>query len=105
MQTDKQCDLQIKSLRQHTEIGEGCYIDADWAGEPGMGKYGDGVIVDRGAIVFGHLMTHNGEAFHVNFGKVNLASGAVVSARSGIFPGASLKAGEVIPSGEMKMAA
>ena len=50
-------------------------------------------------------MTHNGEAFYVNFGKVSLASGAVVSARSGIFPGANLKAAEVIPSGEMKMAA
>lgn len=85
-------------------MGEGCYIDADWAGEPGMAKYGNGAIADRGSIVFGHLMVHNGEAFNVNFDNVSIGAGAVVSARSGVFPGTSLKAGEVVPSGEMRMA-
>ena len=97
--------MQLDSLRAYgVEVGQGCYIDAEWAGEPGMAKFGDGAIADRGSIIFGHLMVHNGEAFNVHFDVVNLGPGSVVSARSGIFPGASLKAGEVLPSGEMRMA-
>jgi hypothetical protein len=97
--------MQIDSLRRSgVEVGEGCYIDAEWPGEPGMAKYGDGAIADRGSIVFGHLMTHNGECFNVHFNHVSVGAGAQVSARSGIFPGVNLKSGEVVPSGEMRMA-
>ena len=85
------------------KIGDGCYIDAEWAGEPGMATYGNGAIADRGSIVFGHLMIHDGEAFNVHFDTVSLGPGSVVSARSGIFPGSNLKAGEVLYSGEMRM--
>lgn len=89
--------------RYGLKIGDGCYIDADWVGEPGVASYASGAIADRGSIVFGHLMTHDGEAFNVHFDSVAVGPGSVVSARAGIFPGTSLKAGEIVKSGEMRM--
>ncbi len=97
-------DVQIKSLRRTgVQVGEGCYIDSEWPGEPGMASYGDGAVADRGSIVFGHLMTHNGESFNIHFNQVSVGAGAQVSARSAIFPGVHLKGGDVVPAAEMRM--
>ena len=97
--------LQIKSLRRMgMDIGSGVYLDNEWIGEPGMVKYTNGAIADRSCIVFGHLMTHNGDHFSLKFNNVNVGPGAVVGPRAAVMPGVNLKAGESVPSGELLMA-
>ena len=80
------------------------YLDAEWIGEPGMVRYADGAIADRSSIVFGHLMTFNGDHFNLKFNHVNVGPGAQVSARAAVMPGVNIKANETVPPAELLMA-
>ena len=96
--------LQLKALRRSgLQIGKWVYLDSEWLGEPGLIQYGDYAIADRGAIVFGHLMTHNGKEFALAFNKVTVGAGAVINARSAVMPGVQIQAGEHVPAGDLKI--
>lgn len=97
--------MQIKSLRRMgMNVGKAVYLDGEWIGEPGVVNYADGAIADRGSIVFGHLMTHNGDHFNLKFTSVNIGPGAQVAARAAVMPGVNIKADGLVPSGELVMA-
>lgn len=95
----------MRALRRSgLKIGRWVWLDSEWIGEPGLIEYGDNSVADRGAIVFGHLMTHNGKEFTLQFNKVTIGAGAVINARSALMPGVTLQPGEVVPSGDLRMA-
>lgn len=85
------------------QVGKWVYLDNEWLGEPGLIEYGDYSIADRGAILFGHLMTHNGKEFVLQFNKVTVGSGAVINARSALMPGIVVADGEQVPAGDLRI--
>lgn len=96
--------MQIKALRRSgLKVGKWVYLDSEWLGEPGLIEYGDNSIADRGAIVFGHLMTHNGKEFALQFNKVTVGPGAVINARAALMPGVNVQAGEQVPAGDLRI--
>lgn len=96
--------VQVKALRRSgLQIGKWVYLDSEWLGEPGLIEYGDRAVADRGAIVFGHLMTHNGKEFAIHFNKVNVGAGAVINARAAVMPGVQIQSGEHVPAGDLRI--
>ena len=95
---------QVDFLRQTgVKIGSGVYIDAEWAGEPGV-TYADGSSADRGSIVYGHMLAFNGVDNLLQFGKVHIGTNAQVGARSAILPGVNVSFQDSVKAGEMRMA-
>ena len=88
--------------RSGIKVGKACYIDADWPGEPGV-TFGDGAIADRRSIIFGHLLSFNGQDNLLKYGPVSIGAGAHISPRAAIMPNVNVGAGEMVLAGELRM--
>lgn len=96
--------VQVRSLRQlGIKVGRGAYIDAEWVGEPGIVRYEDGAVADRGAIVFGHLMVHDGNHYRLRFNNVSIGPEAQVATRAAVLPGVALKPKERVAPARLVM--
>ena len=88
--------------RTGVQVGSRVYIDAEWAGEPGV-TYGDGSSADRGSIVYGHMLAFNGQENELLFKDVDIGKHAHIGARAAVLPGVKVGQRDALRPGELRM--